>query len=49
MFQSKVGRGLRPTPEIVPKTAMTATEVGLIQVIQLKYESAWKREPGSQK
>jgi len=30
MFQSKVGRGLNPIPEMDPKTAITPIEVGLI-------------------
>ena len=36
MFQSKVGIGLKPRPEICPKMAMTWMLVGAIQVIQLK-------------
>jgi hypothetical protein len=36
--QSSVGIGLRPRPPMVPKTAATAIDSVLIQLIQLKYE-----------
>jgi hypothetical protein len=42
--QSSGGIGLRPRPEIEPKTALMATEFGLIHEIQLKYEmpAGWR-------
>ena len=50
MFQSKVGRGFMPRPEIWPNRAMTWMLVGAIQVIQLKSrwggEQRWTRKRG---
>jgi hypothetical protein len=48
-FQSHVGQGLRPKPPAMDVTAARLTLLGAIQVIQEKYDSAWKMYPGNQK
>lgn len=39
---SNEDKGLMPMPQILPVTRAKTTLVGEIQVIQLKYDRAWK-------
>lgn len=48
-FQSNVGIGLTPSPPRVDVMAARVTLLGAIQVIQEKYDNAWKMKPGKKK
>lgn len=48
-FQSNVGKGFRPSPPKGEVTADRITLLGAIQVIQEKYDNAWKMKPGKKK
>lgn len=48
-FQSKVGKGFNPRPPKGEVIALKAILSGAIQVIQEKYDNAWKMNPGKKK
>jgi len=48
-FQSNVGSGFKPRPPSGDVIADNATLLGAIQVIQEKYDRAWKMNPGKKK
>ena len=49
MFQSKVGKGLKPSPLFIPVTVERLTLFGASQLIQLKVLRAPKMKFGNQK
>lgn len=48
-FQSNVGSGFKPRPPRGEVMADSATLLGAIQVIQEKYDKAWKMKLGKKK
>lgn len=47
MLTSNEDHGVRPMPQILPLMTANVTLDGAIQVIQLKYDRAWKMYPGN--